>query len=136
MGELSISRALIKYDYVNFRLDILEYCENSKDKLLEREQYYIDTLKPIYNIEKKAGSSAGRILSDKTWQWISESLKKRYLIQPSKNKGKTHTAETKLLMSITRKGSNNPFYGNKHNEESKELIRQSKIGKKQSIETR
>ena len=39
-------------------------------------------------------------------------------------------------MSITRKGSNNPFYGNKHNEESKELIRQSKIGKKQSIETR
>ena len=68
MGELSISRALIKYDYVNFRLDILEYCENSKDKLLEREQYYIDTLKPIYNIEKKAGSSAGRILSDKTWQ--------------------------------------------------------------------
>jgi NUMOD3 motif/NUMOD1 domain len=39
-------------------------------------------------------------------------------------------------MSIARKGSKNPFYGNKHSEVSKELIRKSKIGKKQSIETR
>jgi group I intron endonuclease len=135
-NELSISRALIKYGYSNFRLDILEYYDNSKLKLLEREQYYIDLLKPVYNIEKIAGSSAGRKLSDETKQLISESLKKRYLIHPSANKGKTHTEETKILMSIARKGSKNPFYGNKHSEASKELIRKSKIGKKQSIETR
>jgi group I intron endonuclease len=135
-NELSISRALIKYGYSNFRLDILEYSDNSKNKLLEREQYYIDLLKPVYNIEKIAGSSAGRKLSDETKQLISESLKKRYLNHSSKNKGKTHTEETKLLMSIARKGSKNPFYGNKHSELSKELIRNSKIGKKQSIETR
>ena len=135
-NELSISRALIKYGYSNFRLDILEYCDNSKSTLLEREQYYIDLLKPIYNIEKIAGSSAGRILSDNTKQLISNSLKKRYLTHPSKNKGKIHTEETKLLMSRNRKGSKNPFYGNKHSEESKELIRKSKLGKTQSIETR
>jgi group I intron endonuclease len=135
-NELSISRALIKYGYSNFRLDILEYCDNSKNILLEREQYYIDLLKPVYNIEKIAGSSAGRKLSDETKQLISNSLKNRYLTQPSKNKGKFHTEETKLLMSMSRTGSKNPFYGNKHREVSKELIRKSKIGKTQSIETR
>jgi group I intron endonuclease len=103
---------------------------------LEREQYYLDLLKPVYNIEKIAGSSAGRKLSEETKQLISESLKKRYLTHPSKNKGKTHTEETKLLMSLARKGSKNPFYGYKHSEVSKELIRKSKIGKIQSLETR
>ena len=33
--------------------EILEYCEPSK--VLEREQYYIDLLKPEYNILKTAG---------------------------------------------------------------------------------
>jgi group I intron endonuclease len=135
-NELSISRALIKYGYSNFRLDILEYCDNSKNTLLEREQYYIDLLNPIYNIDKIAGSSAGRILSENTKQLISNSLKKRYLTHSSKNKGKIHTEETKLLMSRNRTGPKNPFYGNKHSEESKELIRKSKLGKTQSIETR
>jgi hypothetical protein len=39
-------------------------------------------------------------------------------------------------MSRNRTGPKNPFYGNKHSEESKELIRKSKLGKTQSIETR
>lgn len=52
-----ISRALIKYGYINFSLDILEYCDISI--LLEREQYYLDLLQPRYNILKLAGSSKG-----------------------------------------------------------------------------
>jgi hypothetical protein len=36
-------------------LDILEYC--LPDEILKREQYYIDNLKPNYNILKIAGSS-------------------------------------------------------------------------------
>ena len=47
-SHLTISRALIKYGYFNFELEILEYCDVSD--LLKREQYYIDSLKPIYNI--------------------------------------------------------------------------------------
>jgi group I intron endonuclease len=47
----------LKYGYSNFSLDILEYCEPSV--LIKREQYYLDTLKPEYNILKKAGSSFG-----------------------------------------------------------------------------
>lgn len=48
-GSIIIYRALLKYGHENFSLDILEYCESSM--LIEREQYYIDLLKPEYNIK-------------------------------------------------------------------------------------
>ena len=52
----SISRAFVKYGHSNFKLEILEYCEADRLIILEREQYYIDLLKPEYNILKIAGS--------------------------------------------------------------------------------
>ena len=63
-GNLIICRALIKYGYSNFSLKILEYCD--KSVLLEREQYYLDSLNPPYNILKLAGSSSGFKLSEET----------------------------------------------------------------------
>jgi group I intron endonuclease len=59
-----IYRALLKYGYNNFSLDILEYC--NKEFLIAREQYYIDQLKPEYNICLKAGSSLGRVTREET----------------------------------------------------------------------
>jgi group I intron endonuclease len=50
--------------FSKFSLEILEYC-NIED-LLKREQYYIDLLKPEYNICKIAGSPLGRIVSEAT----------------------------------------------------------------------
>lgn len=50
-NQSMIYRALLKNGYSKFRLDILEYCD--PDLVLEREQYYLDTLKPEYNIKKK-----------------------------------------------------------------------------------
>lgn len=47
-GSIIIYRALLKYGYSNFSLDILEYCE--PDLLIKREQYYVDLFKPEYNI--------------------------------------------------------------------------------------
>ena len=52
-----INKALLKYGYGNFSLEILEYCE-PKD-LISREQYYLDLIKPEYNILKIAGSRLG-----------------------------------------------------------------------------
>lgn len=52
-----IYKALLAYGFKNFTLEILEYCDPSV--LLEREQYYIDTLNPEYNILKIAGSRLG-----------------------------------------------------------------------------
>lgn len=69
-----ICKALIKHGHDSFNLKILEYC--SLENLLVREQYYIDTLKPEYNILSLAGNSRGYI----------------------------HTEASKELMSLGRKG--------------------------------
>ena len=52
-----IHRALIKYGYSNFQLEIIEYC--NPDNCIKLEQKYLDLLQPTYNILKKAGSSKG-----------------------------------------------------------------------------
>jgi group I intron endonuclease len=54
-----ISLAIIKHNIKNFSLDILEY--SSPKDVIKREQYYLDTYKPIYNILKTAGSSLGYV---------------------------------------------------------------------------
>jgi len=48
-----IYKALLEDGYKNFTLEILEYCD--KNNLIEREQYYIDLIKPEYNIQSIAG---------------------------------------------------------------------------------
>lgn len=52
-----ISKAILKYGYSNFKLEILEYCD--VPNVIEREQYYLDLLNPEYNILKTAGSTLG-----------------------------------------------------------------------------
>ena len=59
-----ISKAILKYGYSNFRLEILEYC--APEECIKREQFYIDTLKPEYNILKLAGSSLGHKHTEET----------------------------------------------------------------------
>jgi len=62
-----IARALLKYGYKNFGIKILEFIEldinltkkEQKKIILEREQHYLDTIKPEYNIQKIAGSRLG-----------------------------------------------------------------------------
>ena len=60
---------MLKHGYSNFTLDILEYCELSETLL--REQYYLDLLKPKYNILFTAGSPFGRKHSEETKAIIS-----------------------------------------------------------------
>lgn len=67
-----IARALLKYGYSNFRLEILEYCDPTI--CLEREQYYLNTLNPEFNILKIAGSKYGSKHSEATIKKISDSL--------------------------------------------------------------
>ena len=76
-NTLVISRALIKYGYANFSISILEYCD--KDILNEREQYYMDIIKPVYNTLKIAGSSSG-------YKHTQETKQKLKLIQSNRTK--------------------------------------------------
>lgn len=52
----------MKYKHKNFSLDIIEYCEPYL--LIEREQYYLDLLKPEYNILKMKDLAIGRLGSE------------------------------------------------------------------------
>ena len=80
-------------------MEILEYCD--PEDVLKREQYYIDLLKPEYNILKTAGSLFGF----------------------------RHTEETKAQMSADRKGKNHPLFGKQHSEETKTRISKALTGK-------
>lgn len=68
-----ICNAILKYNYENFSLDILEYCKINI--LIEREQYYLDLLKPEYNILKTAGSRLNHKLTEKTKKAVSIALR-------------------------------------------------------------
>jgi group I intron endonuclease len=99
-----ICAALLKYGYSNFSLEILEYC--GRENVIEREQYYIDSFKPEYNILKKAGSSLGYKHSEETLSKLSASLK-----------------------ALGRLGKNHPMYGKNHTEEARAKIAAGNKGK-------
>ena len=92
-----IYRALLKYGYSKFTLEILEYCD--KNSVIEKEQYYLDLLNPNYNICKTAGSSLGRITKDHT------RLKLRYvwLVRLFKSKGNGLSFSKFILYIYERK---------------------------------
>lgn len=62
--NMLIHKALLKYGYSNFKLEILEYCDSSV--IIQREQYCLDLLNPEYNILRQAGSSFGHTHTKET----------------------------------------------------------------------
>jgi group I intron endonuclease len=66
-----IYNSILKNGYSNFTLEILEYCEPSET--ISREQYYLDLLKPEYNILLTAGSPLGYKHNDETKAKMSAS---------------------------------------------------------------
>lgn len=58
-----INRAILKYGHVNFSLIIIKVINDTnittKDDILKNEQYYLDLLKPSYNMLNKAYNSMG-----------------------------------------------------------------------------
>ena len=65
-----------KYGEECFIYSILEYC--NKDIRFEREQFYIDCLKPEYNLTLNVVANFGHSPSKSTRQKISDTLKKKY----------------------------------------------------------
>lgn len=81
--NLIIYKALLKYGYSGFRLEILEYC--SPDVLLQREQFYFDTLSPDYNILKVAGSPLGYRHSEAAKKLIGIASKNRNVSESARD---------------------------------------------------
>lgn len=98
-----ISRAIRKYGPDAFEWEILE--EIKIDKLLKREQHYLDTLRPFarlrrgFNIREKADSNLGIKLSEKTRKRMSKS-----------SKGKPKSESHKAAMRKDWRGKRSPEY--------------------------
>ena len=113
-SNILIYNALLKYGLENFELHILEYCD--RGNTINREQYYLDLIKPVYNILKKAGSSLGfkhnistleffrntRRISDQSKKKLSLAASKRVLTESERRKLSDVRTGTKML-DITRK---------------------------------
>lgn len=111
-GKSYINNALIKDGYSAFSLTILEYIDisnlnkdDAKKLILSREQYYIDALKPEYNILSTAGSSLGYKHSEESLELMRSALKGRSFTETHKEKlstakkGTTFTKAHKANMS-------------------------------------
>lgn len=93
--SIFLQRAWDKYGEHNFIFQIIEEVK-SKELLLEREQYYIDNLKPAYNISPTAGSSLGIKRSEEFKNKLRNA-----------NLGKIESDITRLRKSISTKGIDN-----------------------------
>ena len=108
-----------------FEFKILEEV-NDKNKLIKKEQYFLDKINPEYNICYKAHSILGLKRSEKTKEKISKAqrgkLNHNYGKKASKEtrkkmseaqKGRKITEETREKMSEAQSGKKHPFYGKK-----------------------
>lgn len=98
--NIHLQRSWDKHGESNFTFTILE-CIDDSSKIIEREQYYIDELKPHYNISPTAGNTSGVPCSNKTKAKLSELLS----------------------------GENNPMYGKQHSKESRNAMSKSRKGR-------
>lgn len=94
----TICKALLKYGYSEFSLEILEYCQ--KEDTIKREQFYLDSLEPEYNILKVAGSLLGFNHTEETKAKLRLTITGRQRSEDIKSKisasllGHKHSEET------------------------------------------
>lgn len=158
-----LQRAYAKYGADAFVFRVVEEVLDA-NMLIEREQHWIETLKPTYNMNPLATNSLGMKVSEETKQRLlhyslsrtpeqrrleqlgkkrSEETKKKMSEKASQRK---HTEESKqkmaerkrgrTLSAETRKKMSEARKGHTFSEESIEQIRQSNLGKKRSDEAR
>lgn len=105
-----------KYGEADFVFELIEqFPFTTLEYLLEREQYYLDTLSPYLNVCMVAGSSLGVKKSEETRRKIGEKSRghkmpphvKELLV--SINKGSHHTEESKKKISESHKGKKKPY---------------------------
>lgn len=108
-NKMVINKALLSYGYSNFKLEVLEYCE--PEKVISREQYYIDLLKPEYNLLKTAGSTWGYKHTEETLaKFRARTYSPEQLVKLKENLSKTNSegqraaARERMLKINEKKG--------------------------------
>lgn len=123
-GNSHLQRAYDKYGDDTFHFEIVELVK-CRGNLIEREQYYLDTLKPYYNIHPNARNSLG--VKRTPEQCIKNGVAHRG--KPSWNKGKKLSPEHIKHLSDSHKGKPSPLKGKPQPPEIAERLRTMNIGK-------
>ena len=111
--------AITKYGWDNFAVEIVAQVENKKEAD-EAEMYYINCLKSDgpqrgYNIS--AGGKGAGCISLETRKIISNKAKQRYkIVENNPMFGKKHSDITKEKMRAAKMGGLNPMYGTRWTE--------------------
>ena len=100
-GNSKILKALLKYGYINFEFKILEFIEfetsqsksERRNLLLNKEQYYINEIKPEYNINQEAGNNLGRVYSEE----VRRKMSLAKIGKPGNKKGAILSLESRAL---------------------------------------
>lgn len=118
-----IHHAIYKYKESNFKFEIIDQTE-SKEEIFQKEIQYILNLRnqnfKLYNITNGGEGVGGYIHSNETRQKISRS-----------NKGKLSGNKHPMFgKGNTILGINNPFYGKKHSDDTKNKMSKKRTGSK------
>lgn len=99
--NLHMQNSYNKYGSSAFLFQIIEQVADI-DMLIEREQHWIDALKPVYNKRAIASSNQGSIFSE----YARKNMSIAMTGTGNNFYGRIHTEETKLKMSALKKGKN------------------------------
>lgn len=120
--KTNIAKAFRKYGIANFKFEVLEEC--SIEQLNVKEQYYIQILKPIYNMNKGGKGNLGHKLSNEF---------KDYLRKVAKQQWENKTEEEKKKQ--IKNNLTGPKVGHMVSEDTRDKLRKANLGKKQSLDT-
>jgi group I intron endonuclease len=129
-----LQRSWAKYGAAAFAFEIVERVDDRKE-LLQREQHWIDTLRPAFNVCKTAGSQLGMSHSAEAREKMSaarKGAKKTASHQAAINaalKGRRLSEGCKSLLADARRGT-------KASEQTRQKMSQTRTGRRPSEETR
>lgn len=119
-----------------FTFEVIENC--SRDNLIEREQFFLDSLKPELNILDEAYNSIGFRHSEETkskLKVINKEIVNRIEVKNKISKTWFKKGISKPMSEDTREKLKSINIGRKHQESSKIKMRESKLGKKMNYST-
>lgn len=114
-----ISEAELGIKYYNLRQHKWGHWSTDMNQNLTIREKIKKTLSSPEVREKIAVPHRGKIVSEETRKKIRTARAKQ-----------VYTEETKRKMSKSKNGTNNPFYGKKHSEETKQRMRHSALNRK------
>nr|DAP64199.1 MAG TPA: intron associated endonuclease [Caudoviricetes sp.] len=136
----AFTNAVKKYGIDSFVFEILEEC--SVDELTDREQFWMDKLKPKYCIRVAADSNFGLVHSEETKRKMSEANRGKTPSEETKrkigeaNKGRILSEEHKMKLREAMSGEKHHGFGKALSEKTKRKIGEASRGRTHSKEAK